>query len=174
MRVEPDLAVHLRLWLGISRSCPHFLAMKLFAYEHPSGPVHEVEVTLGDTAQRRRLRRSMGWLQPPRPAAASMGETRRRSTIARSRGRRVRSVAQSLADFGRSRTARARRDDREENARRSSSSSRRSSRPCGLRRGNHMPSTRRCRRDRVGSMAWRFTKVHAIFLTGRFPRRPAL
>ena len=23
--------------------------MKLFAYEHPSGPVHEVEVTLGDT-----------------------------------------------------------------------------------------------------------------------------
>jgi len=32
--------------------------MKLFAYEHPSGPVHEVEVTLGDTARWRRLRRS--------------------------------------------------------------------------------------------------------------------
>ena len=32
--------------------------MKLFAYEHPSGPVHEVEVTLGDTAHWRRLRRS--------------------------------------------------------------------------------------------------------------------
>ena len=31
--------------------------MKLFAYEHPSGPVHEVEVTLGDTAHWRRLRR---------------------------------------------------------------------------------------------------------------------
>ena len=29
--------------------------MKLFAYEHPSGPVHEVEVTLGDTARWRRL-----------------------------------------------------------------------------------------------------------------------
>ena len=26
------------------------------------------------------------------------------------------------------------------------------------------PSTQRCRRDRVGSMAWKFTKVHAIFL----------
>ena len=26
------------------------------------------------------------------------------------------------------------------------------------------PSTRRCRRDRVDSMAWKFTKVHAIFL----------
>ena len=30
--------------------------------------------------------------------------------------------------------------------------------------GRPTPSTRRCRRDRVGSMAWRFTKVHAIFL----------
>ena len=26
------------------------------------------------------------------------------------------------------------------------------------------PSTRRCRRDRIVSMAWRFTKSHAIFL----------
>ena len=31
-------------------------------------------------------------------------------------------------------------------------------------RGVSRPSTRRCRRDRVGSMAWRLTKVHAIFL----------
>ena len=31
-------------------------------------------------------------------------------------------------------------------------------------RGVFRPSTRPCRRDRVGSMAWRFTKVHAIFL----------
>ena len=37
---------------------PTGAAMKLFAYEHPSGPVHEVEVTLGDTAHWRRLRRS--------------------------------------------------------------------------------------------------------------------
>ena len=29
-------------------------------------------------------------------------------------------------------------------------------------RGDSTPSTRCCRRDRVGSMAWRFTKVHAI------------
>ena len=32
------------------------------------------------------------------------------------------------------------------------------------RRGVFRPSMRRCRRDRVGSMARRFTKVHAIFL----------
>ena len=31
-------------------------------------------------------------------------------------------------------------------------------------RGGSTPSTRRCPRDRVGSMAWRLTKVHAIFL----------
>jgi len=31
-------------------------------------------------------------------------------------------------------------------------------------RGDSTPSTRRCRRDRVGSMAWRFTKVSAIIL----------
>ena len=30
--------------------------------------------------------------------------------------------------------------------------------------GRPTPSTRRCARDRVGSMAWRFTKVHAILL----------
>ena len=29
--------------------CVRLIVMKLFAYEHPSGPVHEVEVTLGDT-----------------------------------------------------------------------------------------------------------------------------
>ena len=137
--------------------------MKLFAYEHPSGPVHEVEVTLGDTVQlRRSITVERGCCSPARPAAASMGETRRRSTIARSRGRRARAVAPSLADFRRSRAARARRDDLKTNTRRSSSLSRRSSKPCRLRRGNHMPSTRRCPRHRVGSMAWRFTKAHAI------------
>ena len=31
-------------------------------------------------------------------------------------------------------------------------------------RGVFRPSTRRCRRDRAGSMAWRFTNVHAIIL----------
>ena len=30
--------------------------------------------------------------------------------------------------------------------------------------GRPTPSTRRCPRGRVGSMAWRLTKVHAIFL----------
>ena len=35
--------------------------MKLFAYEHPSGPVHEVEVTLGDTVH------GGVRLQPPTP-----------------------------------------------------------------------------------------------------------
>ena len=35
--------------------------MKLFAYEHPSGPVHEVEVTLGDTVP------AGVCLQPPTP-----------------------------------------------------------------------------------------------------------
>ena len=137
--------------------------MKLFAYEHPSGPVHEVEVTLGDTVQlRRSITVERGCCSPARPAAASMGDTRRRTTVARSRGRRARSVAPSLADFGRSRTARARRDDREENARRSSNSNPRSSRPCEIRRGNQMPSTRR-RPPVTASARWRgFTKVHAI------------
>ena len=32
------------------------------------------------------------------------------------------------------------------------------------RRGDSTPSMRCCPRDRVGSMAWRFTKVHAIYL----------
>ena len=134
--------------------------MKLFAYEHPSGPVHEVEVTLGDTVHWRRLFYSTpaGCSSPAHPATASMGDTRRRSTVARSRGRRARAVAPSLADFGRSRTARARRDDREQNTRRSSNSNPRSSRPCGLRRGNQRH--RSPYRDRVGSMARRFT-VHA-------------
>ena len=142
--------------------------MKLFAYEHPSGPVHEVEVTLGDTVQlRRSITVERGCCSPARPAAASMGEMRRRRTVARSRRHRARSVAPSLADFGRSRTARARRDDREENARRSSSSSPRSSRPCGRLRRNQSSGTPRCRRDRVGSMARRFAKVHATFKSRR-------
>ena len=128
--------------------------MKLFAYEHPSGPVHEVEVTLGDTVQlRRSITVERGCCSPARPAAASMGETRRRRTVARSRGRRARAVAPSLADFGRSRTARARRDDREENTRRSSSSSPRSSRPCEIRRGNQISGTPRHRRDVVPATA---------------------
>ena len=41
--------------------------------------------------------------------------------------------------------------------------------------GHTTPSTRRCPRDRVGTMAWRFTKVHAIFPhrpRRHFPRRP--
>ena len=45
---------------------PTGAAMKLFAYEHPSGPVHEVEVTLGDTAHWRRLRRSNASTRPRR------------------------------------------------------------------------------------------------------------
>jgi len=45
--------------------------MKLFAYEHPSGPVHEVEVTLGDTAHWRRLRRSNASTRSPRRHARS-------------------------------------------------------------------------------------------------------
>ena len=32
--------------------------------------------------------------------------------------------------------------------------------------GRPTPSTRCCPRGRVGSMAWRLTKVHAMFLTG--------
>ena len=38
-------------------------------------------------------------------------------------------------------------------------------------RGDFTPSTRRRPRDRVGSMAWRLTKVHAIFLRGTKSRR---
>jgi hypothetical protein len=30
--------------------------------------------------------------------------------------------------------------------------------------GRPTPSTRHCRRDRVGSTAWRLTKVHTVFL----------
>ena len=37
-------------------------------------------------------------------------------------------------------------------------------------RGDSTPSTRRCRRNRVGSTAWRLTKVHAMF-PHRFMRR---
>ena len=133
--------------------------MKLFAYEHPSGPVHEVEVTLGDTVQlRRSITVERGCCSPARPAAASMGETRRRGTIVRSRRRRARAVAPSLADFGRSRTARARRDDRETNARRSSNSNPRSSRPCRPRRGNQISS--RHRRIAVTASARRRGVVH--------------
>ena len=50
---EPRRRAHRR-----RQTPPTGAAMKLFAYEHPSGPVHEVEVTLGDTAHWRRLRRS--------------------------------------------------------------------------------------------------------------------
>ena len=135
----------MRLWLGISRSCPHFLAMKLFAYEHPSGPVHEVEVTLGDTAHWRRLRRSMGWLQPPRPAAAAMGETRRRSTVVRLRGRR----------------ARRRRSCERLNA--STRPRRRHARPPQvLQLKSKIEQAMQTSVWESGSMAWRFTKVHAI------------
>ena len=136
-------------------------SMKLFAYEHPSGPCTRLR-SLSAT-----LCMAASDCSPPRPAAASMGETRRRRTVARSRRRRARAVAPPLADFGRSRTARARRDDREENARRSSSSSPRSSRPCGRLRRNQSSGTPRCRRDRVGSMARRFAKVHATFKSRR-------
>ncbi len=48
------------------QTTPPGAAMKLFAYEHPSGPVHEVEVTLGDTAHWRRLRRSNASTRPRR------------------------------------------------------------------------------------------------------------
>ena len=50
---------------------PTGAAMKLFAYEHPSGPVHEVEVTLGDTAHWRRPRRSNASTHPRRRHARS-------------------------------------------------------------------------------------------------------
>jgi serine/threonine protein kinase len=40
-----------------------------------------------------------------------------------------------------------------------------STNPCGNQIiGRPTPSTRCCRRDRVGSMAWRLTKAHAIFV----------
>ena len=50
--------------------------MKLFAYEHPSGPVHEVEVTLGDTAHWQRLRRSNALTRPRRRRDASAAPSR--------------------------------------------------------------------------------------------------
>ncbi len=95
------------------------IVMKLFAYEHPSGPVHEVEVTLGDTV--------LGGvcLQPRTPRRRVDGgdeAPQDRRPVARTPRARGRAVAPSLAYFGRSRTARARRDDHETNARRSSSS----------------------------------------------------
>ena len=55
---------------------PTGAAMKLFAYEHPSGPVHEVEVTLGDTAHWRRLRRSNALTRPRRRHDASAAPSR--------------------------------------------------------------------------------------------------
>ena len=129
--------------------------MKLFAYEHPSGPVHEVEVTLGDTVQRRRrITQAPGGVLSLQPSAASMGDSRRRRTVARSRGCRARAVAHSLADFGREQhRARAGRAHR-----RSSNSNPRSNRPCGLRRGNQISS--RHRRIAVTASARRRGVVH--------------
>ena len=63
--------------------------MKLFAYEHPSGPVHEVEVTLGDTVH------GGVRLQPPTPRRRVDGgdeapqDRRPVATTPRARGRAV-------------------------------------------------------------------------------------
>ena len=62
-------------------------SMKLFAYEHPSGPVHEVEVTLGDTVH------GGVRLQPPTPRRRVDGgdeapqDRRPVATTPRARGR---------------------------------------------------------------------------------------
>ena len=47
--------------------------MKLFAYEHPTGPVHEIEVGLGDTVLRRRPIQS-GAAAAPTPGHRCGGE----------------------------------------------------------------------------------------------------
>ena len=106
---------------------PTGAAMKLFAYEHPSGPVHEVEVTLGDTAHWRRLRRS--------------------NATTRSRRRRVDAF---VAAPSRARSQVLQLKSKIEQAMRTSAQESNFRHPT--------PSTRRCPRDRVGSMAWRFTK----------------
>ena len=129
-------------------------SMKLFAYEHPSGPVHEVEVTLGDTVHggvdcsptpRRRVggdeapqdRRPV---TTPRAAAASRILDGPHACSPRHR-KRVRSPAQ-IQDRG----------------------------PCGLRRGSVQHPT--LSRDRVGSMAWRFRRSAQPLTHGVMSTRP--
>ena len=133
--------------------------MKLFAYEHPSGPVHEVEVTLGDTVQRRR-RITQARSPPPRRwgKRGAAGPSPGREAAARARSRRLSRILDRAAP-----TAPAAPTVKQTRA----------GPPAQVQdRAGHADScvgvkfqaaieTRRCPRDRVGSMAWRFTKVHA-------------
>ena len=79
--------------------------MKLFAYEHPSGPVHEVEVTLGDTARWRRLfySTSAGCCSPHAPpprrwgTRGAAGPSPGRDDAARARSRRLSRILDGAA-----------------------------------------------------------------------------